>query len=123
MQMAVDPMLGADAEAIATALAVSGDASGAEDIVVVSIVRLRADVFDEAFFEGWRASYDRAACEPVGGLRTTTDEQIDGRQVFVGTCTNGAFTYHVRYGEDVIVSATSAGERRFGELLMAHLGA
>jgi hypothetical protein len=122
-EMSVDPSLRADAEAIATALAVSGDSSGAEDLVVVSVVRLHADVFDEAFFEGWRASYDRSACEPAGGLRATSDEQIGGRQVFVGSCTNSASTYHVRYGEDVIVSATSTGERRFGELLMAHLGA
>ena len=47
---------------------------------------------------------------------------IDGRQVFIGSCANGAFTYHLRYGEDVIVSLTSVGEGRFGEQVVQNLG-
>jgi hypothetical protein len=121
-QMAVDPSLALDVEALAVALAVSGEPPGGENLVIANVVRLRPDVFDEAFFEGWRASYDRSACEPAGGQLGTGEDEIDGRQVFVGNCANGALTYHVRYGEDVIVSLTSTGDGRFGEIVMAHLG-
>ena len=121
--IASDPSLASDVEAIAVALAVSGASSGGEDLVIANVVRLRPDVFDDEFFEGWRTAYDEAACEPAGGVLESTEDEIDGRQVFVGACVNGGFTYHVRYGEDVIVSLTSTGEGRYGELVMAHLGA
>ena len=121
-QIAVDPSLAADVEAIAVALAVSAGSSVNEDLVIASVVRLRPDVFDETFFRGWRDTYDAAACEPAGGLRGNAESDIDGRQVFIGSCANGGFTYHLRYGEDVIVSLTSLGERRFGELVVQNLG-
>jgi hypothetical protein len=121
-QIALDPSLSADVEAIAVALAVSAGSSASEDLVIASVVRLRPDVFDETFFRGWRDSYDVAACEPAGGLRGNGEAEIDGRQVFIGSCANGGFTYHLRYGEDVIVSLTSLGERRFGELVVNDLG-
>jgi hypothetical protein len=121
-QIAPDPSLVSDVEAIAVALAVGAGSSGSEDLVIANVVRLRPDVFDETFFEGWRASYDVAACEPAGGVRGSAEDEIAGRQVFVGTCVNGGSTYHTRYGEDVIVSLTSTGERSFGKIVMEHLG-
>ena len=121
-QIALDPSLAADVEAIAVALAVSAGSSGNEDLVIASVVRLRPDVFDETFFRGWRDTYDAAACEPAGGLGGNAEAEIDGRQVFIGSCANGGFTYHLRYGEDVIVSLTSLGERRFGEIVVQNLG-
>ncbi len=117
--IAKDPTLVSDVEAIAVALAVAPDT---DDLVIANVVRLRPDVFDDTFFEGWRTTYDEAACEPAGGASGSTEAEIGGRQVFVGSCLNGGSTYHVRYGEDVIVSLTSTGERRYGELVMAHLG-
>lgn len=121
-QIALDPSLVSEVEAVAVALAVSDSPSGDEDMVIANVVRLRPDVFDETFFLGWRETYDEAACEPAGGVAGSTEAEIGGRQVFVGTCTNGGFTYHVRYGEDVLVSLTSTGTGRFGEIVMAHLG-
>lgn len=121
-QIAADPSLAADVEAVAVALAVSAGSSAAEDLVIVSVVRLRPDIFDETFFRGWRDTYDAAACEPAGGLRGNAEAEIDGRQVFIGSCANGGFTYHLRYGEDVIVSLTSLGEGRFGEQVVQNLG-
>ncbi len=122
-EIASDPAIVSDVEAIAVALAVSAASSGSEDLVIANVVRLRPDVFDETFFEGWRTTYDEAACEPAGGVLSSAEQEIDGRTVFVGSCANGGSTYHVRYGEDVIVSLTSTGEGRFGEQVMAHLGA
>ena len=121
-QIALDPSIAADVEAIAVAVAVSAGSSASEDLVIVSVVRLRPDVFEETFFRGWRDTYDAAACEPAGGLRGNAEAEIDGRQVFIGSCANGGFTYHLRYGEDVIVSLTSLGERRFGEQVVQNLG-
>lgn len=121
--IALDPSLAPEVEAIAVALAVAEGSSGAEDLVIANVVRLRPDIFDDTFFEGWRTTYDEAACEPAGGVKGTAEDQIAGRQVFVGSCLNGGSTYHVRYGEDVIVSLTSTGKRGFGRIVMEHLGA
>lgn len=121
-QIAADPSLASEVEAVAVALAVSAGSSAAEDLVIASVVRLRPDIFDETFFRGWRDTYDAAACEPAGGVRGNAESEIDGRQVFIGSCVDGVLTYHLRYGEDVIVSLTSLGERRFGELVVKNLG-
>jgi hypothetical protein len=120
--IALDPALAGDVEAVAVGLAVSAGASATQDLVIANVVRLRPDVFDEGFFRGWRDSYDAAACEPAGGVLGNAEAEIDGRKVFIGSCANGGFTYHTRYGEDVVVSLTSVGERRFGELVMNDLG-
>jgi len=121
-QIAADPSLASEVEAIAVALAASAGSSAADDLVIASVVRLQPDIFDETFFRGWRDTYDAAACEPAGGVRGNAESEIDGRQVFIGSCNSGVLTYHLRYGEDVIVSLTSLGERRFGELVVQNLG-
>lgn len=121
-QIAADPSLASEVEAVAVALAVSAGSSAAEDLVIASVVRLQPDIFDETFFRGWRDTYDAAACEPAGGVRGNAESDIDGRQVFIGSCNSGVLTYHLRYGEDVIVSLTSVGERRFGEQVVQNLG-
>jgi hypothetical protein len=121
-EIAADPSLAGDVEALAVGLFVAAGSSAAEDLVIASVVRLQPDVFNETFFRGWRDSYDAAACEPAGGLHGNAETEMDGRQVFIGSCANGAFTYHLRYGEDVIVSLTSIGEGRFGEQVVQNLG-
>jgi hypothetical protein len=121
-QIAADPSLASEVEAVAVALAVSAGSSAAEDLVIASVVRLQPDIFDETFFRGWRDTYDAAACEPAGGVRGNADSEVDGRQVFIGSCNSGVLTYHLRYGEDVIVSLTSVGEGRFGEQVVQNLG-
>jgi hypothetical protein len=121
-QIAADPSLASEVEAVAVALAVSPGSSDAEDLVIASVVRLQPDIFDETFFRGWRDTYDAAACEPAGGVQGNAESEIDGRQVFIGSCNSGVLTYHLRYGEDVIVSLTSLGERRFGEQVVQNLG-
>ncbi len=121
-EIAVDPSLATDVEAVAVALAVSPGSSSGDDLVIANVVRLRPDVFNETYFRGWRDSYNGAACERAGGVTGNAEAEIDGRDVFIGSCANGAITYHLRYGEDVIVSITSVGNGRFGEQLVKNLG-
>jgi hypothetical protein len=116
--IAASPSLASDASAIAIARVLSPDS---DDLAIASIVRLRAGPFDEASYLQWRTTYDRAACEPAGGLAATDEQQIAGRQVFVGACNGGAQTYHVALTDEVLVSITAIGERHLGELLVAGL--
>lgn len=116
--IAASPSLASDASAIAIARVVSTET---DDLAIASIVRLRSGPFSEASYLVWRTTYDRAACEPAGGLAATDEQQIGGRQVFVGACNGGAQTYHIALTDDILVSITAIGARHLGELLVAGL--
>jgi len=117
-----DPLLAESALSIAVALAVAPGASDSEDLAVANVIRLRPDVFDEAFYQEWRDSYNEAACEVADGVASERQLEVGGRQTYIGTCVGGAETYHT-YLEDqgFLVSVTATGERRFGELIVAGL--
>ncbi len=116
--IAASPGLASDASAIAIARVV---APTTDDLAVASIVRLRSGPFSEASYGVWRTTYDRAACEPAGGVAATSEQQVGGRQVFVAACNGGAQTYHVVLTDDILVSITAIGTRRLGDLLVAGL--
>jgi hypothetical protein len=116
--IATSPGLASDASAIAIARVVSATS---DDLAIASVVRLRTGPFSEASYDVWRRTYDRAACEPAGGVATTAERRIAGRDLFVGACNGGAQTYHVALGDDVLVSVTAIGSRGFGDLLVAGL--
>lgn len=116
--IAASPTLASDASAIAIARIVS---PATEDLAIASVVRLRAGPFSDGSYETWRTTYDRAACEPAGGLAATDEQQIAGREVFVGACNGGAQTYHVALTDDILVSITAIGARHLGDLLVAGL--
>jgi hypothetical protein len=120
--IATDPDLATNAAAIAVAFAIGPGASDGDDVAVVSLVQLRPGVFDDAFFRDWRDSYDAAACDAAGGVAGNAQAEIDGRDIYIGTCAAGAHTYHA-YLEDasVVVSVTSVGDLRLGEQIMAGL--
>lgn len=122
VEVASDLLLAESALSIAVALAVAPGPSGSEDLAVASVIRLRPDVFDEAFYQEWRDTYNEAACEVADGVQSEVQTEIGGRTTYVGTCVGGAQTYHT-YLEDqgFIVSITATGERRFGELILAGL--
>jgi hypothetical protein len=105
------------------ALVISPGTSAGDDLAIVSVIRLRPGVFDEAWFRTWRTTYDAAACEVAGGLAGQPSEvEIGGRTAYVGTCAGDAHTYHVHLAAPtLIVSVTAAGERKFGELVVAGL--
>jgi hypothetical protein len=120
--IASDPLLADSAESLAVALAVAPGPSDTEDLAVASVIRLLPDIFDEAFYQEWRDTYDEAACEVADGVESSTETEIGGRTTYVATCIGGAMTYHT-YLEDqgFIVSITATGPRRFGELIVAGL--
>jgi hypothetical protein len=120
-QIASDPLLAESTLSLAVALAAPG-ASDSEDLAVASVIRLRPDVFDEAFYQEWRDTYNNAACEVADGVEAEDETEIAGRPVYAGTCVGGARTYHTYLvDQGFIVSVTATGERRFGELIMAGL--
>lgn len=116
--VAGDPLLVGEVEAVAIGLAVDAASEGA-NLAIASVVRLRAGVFGDAFYRNWRDSYDEAACAQAGGVVGNAETEIGGRQVFIGSCTGGAHTYHVVAREGILVSVTAVGEKRLGEKIVA----
>ena len=109
--------------AIAVALAIEPRASAGDDLAVVSVVQLRPGAYDDAWFRSWRDTYDAAACEAAGGVQGNAEAVIAEHDTFIGTCAQGAFTYHVHLEDpDRLVSITSVGDRRLGEQVVAGLG-
>lgn len=120
-----DPLLADSVLSLAVAVAVApgdGTSSAANDLAVASVIRLRPDVFDEAFYQEWRDTYNEAACEVADGVESEDETELDGRQVYVATCVGGARTYHTYLvDQGFIVSVTATGEDLFGERIMAGL--
>ena len=121
--IATDPSLAGSASAIAVAFAiVPGPSSGADQVAVASVVKLRDGVFGDAFYRSWRDSYDTAACQSAGGVSGHAEADIGSRHAYIGTCSGGAHTYHVYLeGKGIIVSVTSVGDQRLGEQIVAGL--
>lgn len=120
LEVASDLLLAESALSIAVALAVAPASFGSEDLAVASVIRLRPDVFDVAFYQEWRDTYNEAACEVAGGVEGEAETEIGGRATYVGTCVGGAQTYHTYLGEQgFIISITATGERRYGERILA----
>jgi hypothetical protein len=78
--------------------------------------------FDDTHFRDWRDSYDEGACSGAGGVVGHAQAEIASRTVFIGTCDAGVRTYHAWIEDkNLLISASAAGDRRFGEGLMAGL--
>ena len=117
-QDAADPSNAADLSALAVAVA-AAPSSG--DLAVVSVVEVRPGVFSEAYFQSWRETFDGGACSQAGGVTgNETETTIGGHDTWVGHCAGGIVTYHVHLTDDVdrIVSISSLGPGRFGELVV-----
>lgn len=109
--------LGRVAEAADAAVAVDGS-----NLVVAWVVRLRPGAFGETAFQQWRDSYDEGACTAAGGVLGRAQAELGGRNTYVTSCVAGLRTYHVWLeARDLLLSASSVGEGRFGEKLMATL--
>ncbi len=116
-QDAADPSHAADLSALAVAVAAQ-PTSG--DLAVVSVVRLRPGVFSDEYFRSWRDTFDTGACSQAGGVAGTAESTIAGHQAYIGHCAGGLLTYHVHLadGDDRIVSISSLGPGRLGELVV-----
>ena len=120
--IAADPSVATDAIRLAVGLAIAQGTTGAEDLAIVSVVKLRDPAKDEAWFHDWRDTYDIAACGQAGGVSGNAEAQIGGGTVYIGSCAGGAITYHTRLERvGIVVSVTAIGTRRLGEKLMAGL--
>ena len=109
--------------AIATALdaAVAVD-TGNADLVYALVVRVRPAAFDNSAFRSWRGSFDEGACAAGGGVIGNAEATLSGRQTFIASCVGGMHTYHVYLGDlNVVISASSIGDGRFGEKLVDSL--
>jgi hypothetical protein len=114
-----DPALPKIASAVDAAVAAD---TGSGNLVYAWIVRLRPDAFGDSVFRQWRDSYDEGACNGQIGIVGHAEATIDGRTVYVTSCTQGLHTYHVWLKEQgVLISASGIGTGRFGELLMDNL--
>ncbi|MEA2537226.1 MAG: hypothetical protein QOF11_1460 [Chloroflexota bacterium] len=92
------------------------------DFAVVSVMALRPGVFDAAYFRSWRESFDEGACSQSDGIAGHAQTAIGGRTVYLGRCTGGVSTYHVRLDSpNAIVSISESLDRRLAERILAGL--
>jgi hypothetical protein len=119
-EVAADPSLAGEVERVAYAVAVDAPE---EELLVAAVAALREGVFDDAYFRTWREQYDREVCAQAGGVRAASLEvDIDGRDVFVGSCVNGGNTYHVWMADrELLLSAVAFGDRALGQRLVESL--
>jgi hypothetical protein len=116
---ASDPVVTEFGEGVVTGLAID-PASG--DFAYASLVRLRADAFTDELYRSWRDSFDEGACSQAGGVVRTAITDIAGREVHMDSCEGGVRTYHTWLENSrVLVSISSLGDRRLGELLVGSL--
>ena len=120
--IAGDPLLVDAALSIAVTVAVGPGSSSSEDFAVASVIRLRPDVYDEAFYQEWRDTYNEAACEVADGVESDTETKVGDRVVYEARCAGGAQTWHTYLADQgFLVSITGTGERHLGERIMAGL--
>jgi hypothetical protein len=118
--IAADPPIARDAASLAVALAVVPGASGADDLAIVNVVKLRDPAKDDGWFRDWRETYDKAACAQAGGVVGNAEATLGGGTVYIGSCAGGVLTYHTRLEQaGIVVSVTALGSRRLGEKVMA----
>jgi hypothetical protein len=114
-----DPILPGVGRAVAAGFAI--DPAGG-DFVYAVVVQLHPDGLTDEAFRDWRDSFDEGACSQAAGVAGHAETESGGRTVYIGTCAGGLRTYHVRLEDrDVLISASAAGERRLGELLVEDL--
>ena len=101
--------------------AVAVDA-GSTDLAYALVVKLRLGALTDSRFRDWRDSYDEGTCGGASAVVGHAETLIAGRNVFIGTCSGGLRTYHVWIKEkDLLISISSLGPRKLGELLLAEL--
>ena len=118
-QAVSDPALDQIATGVDAAVAVD---LGNGDLVYAVVVRLRPGAFGAELYRQWRDSYDEGACAASGGVVGHAEAEIAGRQTYVTSCVQGMHTYHLWLeDQDLLISASSIGDGRFGEQLLKGL--
>lgn len=107
------------ASALDAAVAVD---TGTGNLVYALVVRLKPGAFNDELYRQWRDSYDEGACASSGGVVGRAQAEIGGRDTYVTSCVADIRSYHVLLeDQDILVSAWSLGEGRFGEKLLQGL--
>ena len=119
--MIKDAALAKTASAVAVGVVVAAGNSRSDDLAISTVIQLRPGVYNDEFYQDWRDAYDRAACEPAGGVASHVQQLIGPHTVEVTVCSQGARTYHTHLAGDRLVSITAVGDRKFGDLVMAGL--
>ena len=92
------------------------------NLVTAHVVKLRPDAFTDELYRQWRDSYDVGACAAAGGVVAAAETTIDDRTVFVTTCSSGLRAYHLWLADqNLLISASSVGDARFGDVLIGQL--
>jgi hypothetical protein len=116
---AADPAHAADLAGLAVAIALD---PSTRDLAVASLVRLKPGVYSDAYFRSWRETFDAGACSQAGGVAGSAEAVIAGHRTFIGHCAGGLLIYHVYVpASTTIVSVTSLGDRRLGQLVVEGL--
>ena len=116
---AADPVVTEFGEGVVTGLAID---PASEDFAYATLVRLRPGAFTDELYRSWRDSFDQGACSQAGGVVRTAVTEISGREVHIDSCEGGLRTYHTWLeASRVLVSISSLGDRRLGELLVEEL--
>jgi hypothetical protein len=114
-----NPAITLIATGVDTAVAVD---AGTGNLVTAWVVRLRPGGFGDELYRQWRDSFDEGACNTGGGILGRAQAELGGRNTYVTSCVTAIRTYHVWLEEqNVLISASSIGEDRFGEKLMSTL--
>lgn len=91
-----------------------------EDYAVVTVARLRPDVFNEDWFRDWRETFEQGVCQQAGGVDPGHSEiDLGGHQVFRSTCIGGVVIHHLWLPESqTIVSIQGAGPLDLGRRVL-----
>ena len=112
-----NPAVADFASAVDAAVAVD---TGNGNLVSAYVVRVKPETFTADIFRQWRDSFDESACTAAGGVVGRAQAEIGGRNAYVTSCVAALRTYHLFIEEeDILISASSIGEGRFGEKLLA----
>lgn len=113
------PELGKVGSAMAAGLAIDGPTG---QFVYAVVIRLRPGALNDQVFRDWRDTFDQGACSQSSGVAGNAQAEIGGHTVYIGTCTGGLRTYHLWLNaQGLLISASSVGDSRLGELLMQNL--
>jgi hypothetical protein len=114
-----NPAVSDFASAVDAAVAVD---IGNGNVVSAYVLRVKEDRFSTTVYQQWRDSFDEGACIAGGGVVGRAEAEIGGRNAYVTSCVSGMRTYHVFLEDEMLlISASSIGDARFGELLLANL--
>jgi hypothetical protein len=114
-----DPAMPRIASGLDAAVAVD-TATG--NLVTAWVVQLKPGAFGDEAYRQWRDSYDEGACNAAGGIVGRAQATLGGRETYVTSCVAALRTYHVWLrDQDLLISASSIGDGRYGEKLMSTL--